>query len=59
MTKSVIRGFEMELKVSNSLLRRIKLGDKWTVTSTDVKGKKVKKILTVNGICSSGVIDLS
>lgn len=50
---------ECEIKVSKSLLKKIKLGDKWTLTTSDVKGKKIKQVLTVNGICSSGVIDLS
>ena len=49
----------MELTVSKSLLNRIKLGDKFTITCKDVDGKQIKETLTVNGICSKGVIDLS
>lgn len=54
----------MELKVSKSLLKKIELGDKFTITCIGkkgkaVKGRKIKQTLTVNGICSTGIIDLS
>lgn len=49
----------LTLEVSQSLLKRINLGDKFTITSTDVEGKLIEQILHVTGICSKGVVDLS
>lgn len=50
---------EIQLSVSKSLLKQIKLGDKFTIISVGKKGKQIKKTLTVNGICSKGIVDLS
>lgn len=49
-----------EMKVSKSLLKKIELGTKFTLTTKDIDGKKHKQILEVDGICHyTGVIDLS
>ena len=46
-----------EIEVSKSILREINFNTEFTITST-IKGKKIKKVLSVVGICSTGKVDL-
>lgn len=46
-----------EIKVGKTLLKKIDFDTKFTITA-NINGKKIKHVLSVVGICNTGIIDL-